>query len=276
MIGQEWWFARLYPGSPAAMDTVAAGASRWAKATVAEIGARYWYFIRYVDTSGVHIRLRIQADPDVLDELGGRLEPLHELVATAGTDGENRRLLPEAGAMDIKGPPGVRLACYEPEVDKYGSDHLAGAEVAFRDSSELLLDLDATAKPQPGARAGLAAGLMREAASAVLTEAEQARFWPFHRSYWGEHLRQLRLSKQDLRARFDVVTAVVAEHPPNTAEVELLRDWSARLASVIHSAPPPRRSQLFFHHLHMTMNRLGYLPAEEAMLGLAVTGGGRR
>ncbi|OLZ47276.1 hypothetical protein BS330_35015 [Amycolatopsis keratiniphila subsp. nogabecina] len=275
--GDEWWYARLYPGAASGMDTVAAGASRWAKRTAGEIDARCWYFIRYVDATGVHIRLRVRAAPDALDTLDGRCGPLRELVAATGGSRSpaHRRLIPEAGTLDTPGPPGVRLGAYEPEVDKYGRGHLRDAEAAFQDSSELMLDLDATGKPQPGARAGLAAHLMREAATAVLTEAECREFWPFHRGYWGEHLRLLRLSKTTLQKRLDTVVATIAGHPPTEAELDLLRGWSDRLARRLHTSEPSRRPRLFFHHLHMSMNRLGYLPAEEAMIGLAMIGGGK-
>ncbi|EME52536.1 thiopeptide-type bacteriocin biosynthesis protein [Amycolatopsis decaplanina] len=277
MNGYEWWYARLYPGAVSGMDTVAAGASRWAKRTAGEIDARCWYFIRYLDATGVHIRLRIQADPDALDTLDERSGPLRELVATTDRPPapEHRRLIPEAGALDTPGPSGVRLGCYEPEIDKYGRDHLPDAETAFQDSSELMLDLDATSKAQPGARAGLAARLMREAAAAVLTEAEIREFWPFHRNYWGEHLRLLRQSKAALQKRLDTVVTTIGNHPPTETEIDLLRAWSDRLARRIHATAPSRRSRLFFHHLHMSMNRLGYLPAEEAMIGLAMIGGGK-
>ncbi|MFB9903692.1 thiopeptide-type bacteriocin biosynthesis protein [Allokutzneria oryzae] len=277
MTGREWWFASVYPGTPSAMDAAVAGAGRWARQTVHDIGADCWYFIRYVDPTGVHVRLRIRAHPDALDGLAHRSGPLHELADSADPSPSatvHRRLIPEAGTLDVSGPPGVRLDVYEPELDKYGTDHLPDAERCFQESSELMLDLDTTTKPATGARAALAVHLMRQAANAVLTDAEIRDFWPYHRAYWGNSLRPLRLTKEALRSRLAVVTRAMEDTPPADGELDRLGSWSDALARRIHAAGPSRRVHLFFHHLHMSMNRLGYLPAEEAMLGLVASGGG--
>ncbi|WP_409464356.1 lantibiotic dehydratase C-terminal domain-containing protein [Amycolatopsis sp. GA6-003] len=271
MTGTEWWFARLYPGTPSGMDAAVAGAGAWARQTARDIDADCWYFIRYVDPTGVHVRLRLRAHPDALDELAERTGPLQEIVSSAAPSAP--RLLPEAGTLDLAGPAGIRLGVYEPEVDKYGAGHLPDAERCFQESSELLLDLNAPARPANGARTALAVHLMRRAAAAALPAGEIGGFWAHHRSYWGNALRALRLPKDTLRSRVAAITLELDRAAPPAAELDRISEWSTLLARRISAAGPARRQHLLFHHVHMTLNRLGYLPAEEALLGFVAQAG---
>ena len=117
--GRAWVYARLYCGHAVA-DQVVARAHRLATALRAAGSADQWFFLRYQDGDGYHVRVRIRPTepstrPDVLaavDAMGARLAA-EDLVA--------RSVLDE----------------YVPEVARYGgTEGLRAAEALFTASSD--------------------------------------------------------------------------------------------------------------------------------------------
>ncbi|WP_159941591.1 lantibiotic dehydratase [Nocardiopsis sp. FR6] len=117
--GRAWVYARLYCG-PAAADRVVARAHRLSAELRAAGTADQWFFLRYQDAYGYHVRVRVRparrtARPDVLaavDALGGGLS--------------------EEGVVSR-----VVLDEYVPEVARYGgAEGLRAAEHLFTASSD--------------------------------------------------------------------------------------------------------------------------------------------
>ena len=52
----DWWYVRAYPGHPDLMDEATRVLVPWLAARAAEEGAPAWFFTRYWDMSGHHLR----------------------------------------------------------------------------------------------------------------------------------------------------------------------------------------------------------------------------
>ena len=152
----DWWYVRAYPGDPAAVDAASRLLVPWLRAQAQRLGATRWFFMRYLDMTGHHLRLRLQcsrAQADELHQLSGELTDLmHRADADAG-----RSLLTSAGLPGMRGPVKVRHDLYAPELTKYGgAQGVRIAEDLFTASSELYAKHDIAALPPRYQRAALA------------------------------------------------------------------------------------------------------------------------
>ncbi|MFJ7159588.1 lantibiotic dehydratase C-terminal domain-containing protein [Streptomyces sp. NPDC101118] len=266
---RDWWYVRVYPGGPGRMDAAVRTLVPWLAAQAGRLGSEEWFFIRYWDATGHHLRLRLRAgaaEVDALDavareELTGLLDTLEERPE----DGVG--LLP--GALPPGSPArGVVPSLYAPELAKYGGpEGVAVAERIFHLDSAFCAALDLAALPRRYERAAHAVHFARALTARVLTEEERDVFWVHHRTRWGWQLR-LAAAGEQLRPLLGGVSAGVREQgapaPGARARLEAHAD---ALAELVLQAPGPRPHQLL-HHLHMVMNRLGFPPGEEAALGM--------
>ncbi len=275
-----WWYARLYTGGMAAgdeaVDQVVAPFAR----TVAgpDVG---WFFLRYTDLSGPHLRVRVRGSREVLDRCHRRLPELcAQLQEVCGTP---RPAPPTLVAVDTR-PFGGRhvgadTALYEPEAAKYGGAHgVELAEALFQTSSEIALL--ANTLPKLPDRAGLAVLLLRAGLAGTLravpdatAAALPARFWDTHLMWWtadpgGGDASRLAVLSAAAADRHGI--SVAAERLAGSSADAVAR-WADAVAGyqVRASAAGVTRSpaHLLFHHNHMMLNRLGVLPREEAVLG---------
>ncbi|MFG2209678.1 lantibiotic dehydratase [Streptomyces sp. NPDC048638] len=132
-LGGNWLYLKLH-GAARAQDDLLRDHVPELVALAGELGADCWFFIRYTDEGGHHVRLRLHgADPRVL----------------WGT------LAPEAGALLARWQEagllrGHGVAQYDPETERYGGPAAQGAaERVFRYDSEAALALLRLAK-DPG------------------------------------------------------------------------------------------------------------------------------
>jgi hypothetical protein len=269
----DWWYVRAYPGPPGAMDAAVRAAVPWLRARARELSADRWFFIRYVDAAGYHLRLRLRAAPDALDELHGRLDELWALLADLPV-AVDEPLVAGLGPMTGTDSRGVAASWYAPELRKYGGPAgVALAERVFTDSSDLVCDLDIAGLARGAQRSALAVAYARALVCAALPAAARERFWAGHRTWWSGHLREVGVAAINaalptLRDRISRAGAVVRDTGVAArlaAHVELTCEVIDRAAA---GGVPVARDRLLFHHLHMTMNRFGFSPGEEALLGL--------
>lgn len=69
--GQEvdWLYARIYCADGDDTDALLPAIARWFDEVRARWPIRSAHFLRFIDLRGHHVRLRLQADPDALDEV---------------------------------------------------------------------------------------------------------------------------------------------------------------------------------------------------------------
>lgn len=255
-----------------------------------ETGRRFsqWFFLRYLDDSGLHLRVRLLAAPGsqagaqeaaeatiaaVLDAMPGYAATEHLAMVTP--PGMDQR---EMGATLSKG--GVRFVpdTYQPEYDKYGGP--AGmpiAEEVFMASSQVAVKVMADEAAGHYSRKGLVPHLMRACLEA-LRPGTAEQFWGRYCMFWlgGESpaasdWRQRFLAKgEDLRRNGVEVCPPDAELDPR-ALVHLNR-WRSALA---HAAVDYRERAeetgaafdvLCFNFAHLMNNRLGLTALEEAYM----------
>ncbi|MEW1633388.1 thiopeptide-type bacteriocin biosynthesis protein [Streptomyces sp. NPDC093801] len=218
-----------------------------------------WFFLRFVDECGMQVRLRVH----------GRLDAVAAVEAAAD------RILADTAAM----PPelarayrGHAKSLYEPEYAKFGG--AAGVRLAERASqaaSEAALELIGPDFPRLRLGHALAATL----SALELLPAGQRLSFVYHMTwYWtgqnGDRSGPLR-ARVDAAARrlapdLRRLLAQVRGGPYRGVHDAYglgLRDLLARhrAAGIPRTGP-----HLLFHLIHLTNNRLGVTPAEEAVL----------
>lgn len=205
----------------------------------AEVPELRWFYLRFLDATGMHVRLRLNA---------GVLDHVERVVD---------------GALSESSSYHKRV--YEPEVEKYGAD-LRLSEDLFQLTSEMALEL--LAAPQEAKRIGYGAALMLEMISG-LPHDSRAGFLHQYNWYWsgGPARRAWQGPAGDGRLRAQAA-GVLAETRKVLAgsSGEILRRYVRRFWTTAGAARS--RSDYFqlFHHLHLANNRIGVFPATEAAL----------
>ncbi|CAM5241780.1 lantibiotic dehydratase C-terminal domain-containing protein [Streptomyces narbonensis] len=167
---RDWWYVRVYPGGPRLMDAAVRTLVPWLAGQAGRLGSEDWFFIRYWDATGHHVRLRLRAGADAVDaldavareELTGLLDTLEERPA------DSVGLLP--GVLPAGSPTrGITPALYAPESAKYGGpDGVALAERIFRLDSDFCARLDLAGLPRRYERAAHAVYFARALTARVL------------------------------------------------------------------------------------------------------------
>jgi thiopeptide-type bacteriocin biosynthesis protein len=224
--------------------------------------ANGWFFLRYLDTDGFHLRLRVR--------------PVGDLQVA-----DVRAVLARWTTVHAH-PVRLLVATYEPEFEKYGGvDGVCAAEEQFRVSSEFALICLGQTTGSWGARLMLAAHAMRWVVAAITDdEASQRAAIGAYSAYWravnpgsdqpAEELadlwRRLRGSEHMLLAEFGLETAYRAWQSGTHAAVSrLLRLREDSMLSV----DPMTVGLNLTHTFH---NRLGLsLASELAIARLLVT-----
>ncbi|MEW2248516.1 lantibiotic dehydratase [Streptomyces sp. NPDC006975] len=123
-LGGDWLHLKLH-GSARTQDDLLRTHLRTLVDRAREHGADRWFFIRYTDDAGHHLRLRLHADRRAL---WGTVAPA---VGDLLDDWQRRGLV-----------RGHTVAQYDPEVERYGGEQaLATAEEVFQYDSEAAVDL---------------------------------------------------------------------------------------------------------------------------------------
>lgn len=265
----DWLYARIYCGGGDDTDALLPGIARWVDEARADWPILSMHFLRFIDLRGHHVRLRLQADPDALDELSERLDVL-DATARRARVRVLERLVPDpmtaAGGTD--GRAGVACSVYGPEYDKYGGP--AGVEEAERHfdvSSRWCLDNRVWTAPRPLPRVALAARFLAHAAAVgVLPPAE---LLGAHLRTWGSRLPERLRDGAALGAVVRQVLGCRLEEVPGWARADeltgRLADDAGRTVRRIGAGPGGRRA---LDVLHMDANRFGVNPAEECVAGV--------
>jgi thiopeptide-type bacteriocin biosynthesis protein len=194
-----------------------------------------WHFLRYADHSGPHLRFRAFTAPSIADALHAMR---HQL-----------------------GHP-VRPDLYEPEVEKWGSTGVVGAERVFAASTLLA----AQAIEQ---RTDISDRVLRRTV-AVLVPDERSR-----RSVLRTHAAWWMGERDPDGGGVERALSALRDEPPSGAQDreagsdEFLQRFVDDLAAAMRTAGPEHPPTYHLHqHLHLTMNRLGLDPHREAAVAL--------
>jgi thiopeptide-type bacteriocin biosynthesis protein len=282
-----WAYVKLYLGR--AMDRmdrllIAIGDEPLLKEHV-----RQWFYIRYVDERGVHIRLRaLPLDGDhlalqrALVDLGARLlGELHAhppgdyspMVTAPGFELTLDRL--SAAHNDVH----VIEDVYQPETDKFGEGPaMELAERLFHESSRLAVRVLGEEERGTMSRKDLVPVLMAEVCRAFMPEEQAAEFWSEYSYYW---LNGHSPAADDWRHTFGRKADELAQRGfavlPDDAELdaparEMLGQWrrSVQAAAAGYAALERRGGTkaevLCFNFVHLMNNRLGLAALEEAYI----------
>lgn len=284
----RWVYVKLYLGR--AIDRMDRLLIALASEPVLTERAESWFYLRYVDERGIHVRLRaLTRDGDdrdgllraLIDAGAARLAELHghppgdyhPVVSLPGFGESLARFTAAHIDMDVIEDR------YAPETDKYGArPGMDAAERLFHQSSRLAAQVLALEERGLLSRKDLLPVLMQDATQAFLPRADHASFWAMFsycclngRSPVAEDWRQSfankghELAKRSIRIVApdsllgDEARAIV------TAWRGAVRQAAADYAALARQADT-RPEVLAFNVMHLMNNRLGLAALEEAYI----------
>ncbi|MEU6973458.1 thiopeptide-type bacteriocin biosynthesis protein [Kitasatospora aureofaciens] len=270
----DWWYVRAYPGHPDLMDPATRVLVPWLAGLAAEESAPKWFFTRYWDMTGHHLRLRIQCSEEGADRIHGRLPELVALMDSLGRPVVTERLVPGSVPQGLPAGRRVRCCLYAPELAKYGGIRgVSRAEELFTASSSWYSEDDLAALDPLRERAALAVTYMDSLVRAALPAEHRQEFWAAHRRQWGRQLRTAVPGRDELRALLTRRAAAV--NTGTTVPERLRRGVEEHVDHVVLTlnraaaeGNPVDPQVLLLHYLHMDLNRWGFVPAEESLLGV--------
>ncbi|MEU9003197.1 thiopeptide-type bacteriocin biosynthesis protein [Streptomyces sp. NPDC059982] len=274
-LDTDWWYVRAYPGHPDLMDEATRVLIPWLVDRAAEENAPAWFFTRYWDMSGHHLRLRLTCSADGVDRVHDRLTELVGLLHSLGRPAAAERLVPRSVPQGLPQVKQARCCLYAPELAKYGgSSGVARAEELFTVSSRWYVDHRIGHLTPLFDRAALAVRYMSTLVRAALPEAARTDFWTAHRRQWGPQLRMAAPAHNELRhllSRAAKGSGAVTKR----LDAHLLEGVEAQVEEVVRTLDlaaadqnPVPRTALMLNYLHMDLNRWGFVPAEESLLGV--------
>jgi thiopeptide-type bacteriocin biosynthesis protein len=244
-----------------------------------------WFFIRYFDERGFHLRLRFRARSGAEAELGEQVrnvcqKALLQLPLIPASDYypmvppvDNPTHIPSSIAI------GLTADDYEPELDKFGGVRgMPIAEEFFEVSSRIAVAVLLHEAQGALSRKTLAPCFMQAVPDAFRLAQSHAEFWQHYSFYW---LGSRTPAAHDLRERFfakghslcqDGIPIVAPRQDlPNLAGA-LLASWVDHLRIAVsayesagnlgHVTP----EILAFNFVHLMNNRLGLYALDEAYL----------
>jgi thiopeptide-type bacteriocin biosynthesis protein len=276
----DWLYLKIYPRNLNQLDHVVrqivSPAIRHARA---DADLERWFFVRYADERGWHIRLRLRGSEPArrrwFSEFSGLIDAT--LPSLPEDNSTERRLIPTSGAARVQtAQAGYALASYEPECEKYGGVAGMGiAEEFFEASSELAVQ----ALQQVSASGDHQILVLALTRSLVWqtheTQADRECFLRRYLWYWtgqdGFGARRVRRKLREAAARrMDFLSRQFASLKTHPVLSAFLGDFERAIRATLSKLQRVERyltespSSLSFEYLHMSNNRLGVFPLEEA------------
>ncbi|MFD4532206.1 lantibiotic dehydratase C-terminal domain-containing protein [Kitasatospora sp. NPDC058397] len=275
----DWWYVRAYPGHPDLMDESTRVLVPWLRERAVEESAPAWFFTRYWDMAGHHLRLRVSCSEDGVDRIHQRLPELVDLLHSLRRQAVPPRLIPTGVPQGLPAVKQARGCLYAPELAKYGGRlGVSQAEELFTASSRWYADNDLAALDPLFDRATVAVAYMRSLVQAALPAESRAEFWATHRRQWGPRLRMAVTAQDELRGLISGTASGISRVSEVGARLRRGIDEQVGFAvraldRAVADGNPVDRPTLLLHYLHMDLNRWGFVPAEESLLGVVAAAG---
>lgn len=248
-----------------------------------------WFFLRYLDDTGIHIRIRTlpaskssrkeaeEALHTICNEVMLTLHALNPTtynpMVTIG-DASSQEALLHLSKRDVSIVPNT----YEPEFEKFGGPvAIHYAESLFHVSSVLAKDILTNESMDIDSRKSIAPYLMK-ACFDVFKPAKENEFWRHYSRFWlggdspvAKDWREKFISKAEQLQNQDI-SIIGAEHQLHSKSQDILNSWY----NALHECAQQYRSNkaqhsgsndvLCFNFSHLMMNRLGITSMEEAYI----------
>lgn len=284
----DWVYLKLYAGL--ASDRLEWFLTEVTPRVIDHAGWDRWFFLRYIDETGLHLRLRLRAAPGTAAELVRAVHPVCEdgLLALAAQPASTYRPLVTTGgvAPAPRSFVGVVPDVYEPEYDKFGGGAgVAIAEQAFQASSEIALAILRDERLLDRPRKTLLPSLMCAAIDAFAPRADHVEFWRRYAEFW---LHELGAGAFSWRERFVAKSYALADAGESvvTPDADLpvesrghltrWRDALADAARAYRGVPNTSAPLLASQFVHLMNNRLGCHALDEAYLATLLEERARR
>jgi thiopeptide-type bacteriocin biosynthesis protein len=246
-----------------------------------------WFFLRYVDQRGLHLRVRCRARGGAFEQLNSRVVGICEralrAVLTRAPGWYRPMVLPPGWRDGARTPKGATIGIvpdnYEPELNTFGGERgMAIAEQTFEVSSVVALTVLQQEAQGSYSRKDIAAELMAEAVRAFAPEEKASAFWRRYGVYWlggqtpvaDDWHRRFVAKVQKLRADdhhvFSPLCELASEAQAVAAAWKNQLEKSAEAYRRIDVSPRVSPATLAFHFAHLMNNRLGISVLEEAYL----------
>lgn len=225
--------------------------------------------------------VRLACPPEGADHVHDRLPEVVELLHSLPGPTPAARLVPGSVPQGLPLVRQARCALYAPELAKYGgAPGVWRAERLFTASSRLYIEQQIGSMEPLFSRAALAVAYMRSLVCAALPDQEaQSGFWAAHRRQWGRQLAMCAPDQDQRRHLLARAAAGVHAVPLEDRHREAVQEHVATVVCALGDAAvdgnPVPRPVLLLHYLHMDMNRWGFVPAEESLLGVLASAGRR-
>ncbi|WP_162309104.1 thiopeptide-type bacteriocin biosynthesis protein [Brevibacillus antibioticus] len=238
-----------------------------------------WFFIRYVDYTGYHLRVRFKISTQGLDQATKVLESYFSEMIPCVLKMDvvpPRSLIPvqqDHNKKNAESPGTIELAVYEPEISKYGgSEGVSKAEPIFQQSSELVVNSieDIIVGQIDRYLLGLAIMKLKLDTLFLHDEKEELLFLQHYLFYWTGAKYSAsgqQLAKKFLELTIKKVKAIESDMTEllpivNRTYISLVASTIEQVLKISHKS----KVELLFHYIHMMNNRLGITPLEEAYL----------
>lgn len=255
----RWVYVKLYVDRPVEQTDRLLVA--WAGEPVLTARAESWFFLRYVDERGVHVRLRALTREG--DDRGSLLRALVEACTAQA----------KAACIDVHAVED----CYVPETATYGArPAMDAAERLFHHSSRLAVQVIALEERGLLSRKDLLPVLMQAAADTFVPRAEHAGFWAAFgdcclnsRSPAAADWQRSRAAAGRESAARGIRIVAASCHLGEAAQA-IVAAWRAALGQVAADYAALGRpfrirpEMLAFKTAHLMNNRLGLAAREEA------------
>jgi thiopeptide-type bacteriocin biosynthesis protein len=287
-IASTWLYFKLYVGAaePRLERLIADGVPR-----IVSCGEfSRWFFLRYRDDQGLHLRLRLKAvSHPALDRASRATVPilndlLSELAQPQSLAARPVVLPRQTSSSGAANSPKVETATYEPDTAAFGERGIHVAETVFQKSSESAIAALRMERAGGCSRKIMAPILMESVANAFVPEEAPHVFWGRYAAYWmsgrpaelaGWNRRFLAKAEELRRRKIAVIT-------PDSELDQEARDiaigWrkgiaqAARAYAALDDEQSRRPGDLAFHFIHLMNNRLGAVPLEEAYFATLLAG----